>query len=644
MKKILLLLVLLISFTLIGCSKTDLDELPEDYGLSSVENSKDLKNLLSKTNSKLNSNWFFSNNKNDDVAREDSGAAPGDSNDYQGTDYTKTNVQVEGVDEGDIIKTDGSRIYSISHDRLQVVNLLGEGKMELILNKQMTSVVNKDDYYSYNYYSELYITDDYLVVVGQKYGYSYYLYDSNKETGETGIDADIAYPFYYRYTIMSTIDIYDIDSLELLDNYEISGYNLGTRLIENRLYLVSNHYVYNYNDEELDVRPWYKVNGEVNIFDYKDIKYIPDTIHQAFTVITTLSLDEEVSIDNDVFLAASSWGQIYVSKEAIYFGSNYSQRGFFGNYVDKGMLISYQFNKETGKVSFGGYGTYKGHIINQFAMDDYDGYMRLATTEGWGSNVKNRLYIFKRTLTDSGYTLENISLIDQGLGKPGERIQSVRFNKDVATIVTFLQTDPFYTIDLSDPYKPVISGELEVPGFSTYQHPWSDTLVLGIGFDANAQGMTTGMKISLYDISDLNKPVEVGKPLLLNNATSGWSFSEATYNHKAIMIDISHNVFGFTVNSSDYADDGYYKYKTNYLVFDVDATREQPVQVKHAISHYDFQDPTQSYYSWEWNFQIKRAFRVDEYLYVISSGAITSHNLVGEFGTVDQLLFNDQNN
>ena len=150
--------------------------------------------------------------------------------------------------------------------------------------------------------------------------------------------------------------------------------------------------------------------------------------------------------------------------------------------------------EEKGLVYYGGSGKFKGTVINQFAIDEYNGYIRIATTEGWGDAVKNRLYIFKRAFVDGAYVLETISLLDSGLGKPGERIQSVRFNKDLATIVTFLQTDPFYTIDLSDPYHPQITGELEIPGFSTYQHPWGDNLVIGIGFDA-VDGVTTGLKL-----------------------------------------------------------------------------------------------------------------------------------------------------
>lgn len=624
MKKILLFIVFASCFMLTACTFR-FNKNTEDYGLTTVTDESDLKDLLKKSNP-YNSPLY-----NDGIVAEDSddNAAPGES---KSNDYTKTNVQVEGVDEGDIMKTDGSRIYTISWDRLQVIKLLGDGKMELILNEKITSDVSEDNYHTYTYYSELYVTEDYLIVIGQKYGYSHIYYDIE---GESKDDVAEDLPFYYNYTAMSIIDIYDIDTLQKIDNYEISGYLLGSRLIDNKLYLISNHYVYLYNEQyDFDIRPWYKHNNQASFFAYEDIKYIPDTPHQSFTIISTINLEKDnIVIDNNIFLSASSWGQIYVSTTSIYFASTYYDKGVLGNYTQHGMIISYQFSKETGKVFFGGYGTFEGYVINQFAIDEYNGYLRLATTDGWRDDVKNRLYIFKRTLENETYKLERISLIDSGLGKPGERIQSVRFNKDIATIVTFLRTDPLYTVDLSDPYKPKIAGELQVPGFSTYQHPWTDNLIVGIGFDADVDGRTTGMKISLFDITDINNPKEIGKPLVFknNDSTWGWTFSEATYNHKAIMIDKTRNCLGFSMNRYDWK---YGQSSSDYIVLDVDATRSQPIQIKHTISHIEYADDNW----WNYDYQISRAFRVDDYLYAISNVVITSHNLTGDLSTVDEII------
>ncbi len=625
MKRVFLFTLILLGFLLSGCLSTKKD--PGDYGLSTVTDARELQRLIEANNSSL----FASKYRTEDLEMgNDSPSA-----EYSSNDYTKTNVQVEGVDEGDIIKTDGSRIYKINWNRLQVINLLGNGEMELLLNEELGSNLSEENYYSSTYYSELYVNEHYLIVIGQKYEYHYLHQENNKNDNR-----ELLLP-YFNYSIMSIVEIYDIESLEKVDNYQVSGYLLGSRLINNRLYLISNHYIYSYND--FDIRPWYQHNEEIDYFAYEDIKYLPDSIYQSFTIITNISLEENnIQVNNNVFLAANSWGQIYVSHTGIYFATNYYQRRFLGKYEQLGLLISYQFDESKGLVYYGGSGKFKGTVINQFAIDEYNGYIRVATTEGWGDAVKNRLYIFKRAFVNGAYVLETISLLDSGLGKPGERIQSVRFNKDLATIVTFLQTDPFYTIDLSDPYHPQITGELEIPGFSTYQHPWGDNLVIGIGFDA-VDGVTTGLKLSLYDISDISNPVEVGTPLTFQNGSSNWTYSEATYNHKAVMIDKDRNCFGFSLFRYNW--NQYYYMINDYLIFDVDETREQPIQIKHSLSHDTYQSSHahlfENYYH---NFQIKRAFRVDDYLYLISDEVISSHNLLGDLSPVDELIFQEYNN
>lgn len=633
MKKIFLIIIFIFGLFVTGC-KLIPGKTTKDLGLNSINDADELIGLLKKTNSIIPSNGIRGDVVTDAAYETYAGNESEKSITYMSTDYTKTNIQVEGVDEGDVMKTDGSRIYTITWDRLQVVQLLGDGQMELLLNERIASDVTGNNYHSYTYYSELYVTDEYLIVIGQKITYNFVKYN-NADDGET--KDDIIIPFFFIYSAVSVVDIYNISDLEKIDNYEVSGYLLGSRLIDNQLYLISNHYAYLYDDVDFDIRPWYKHSDETYYFDYIDIKYIPDSLYQSFTVISSFNLEKDnITMNNNVFLSANNWRQIYVSKSAIYFASDYTLRNFLGFYEQEGLLVSFQFDKTTGKVFFGGYGIYKGFVLNQFALDEYNGFMRLATTEGWGESVKNRLYIFKRTLVNDAYKLEVVSLLDSGLGKPGERIKSVRFNEDIATIVTFLQTDPFYTIDLSNPYNPKIAGELEIPGFSTYQHPWTDDLIIGIGFDA-VDGRVTGMKLALYDISDINNPKEVGKPLVLENGKSGWTFSEATYNHKAIMIDKSRNCIGFAIDK--YGD----RYGNYYLVFDIDETREQPIQIKHTISHFEYKTNYPNLYalSWYYDFLIKRAFRVDDYLYVVSGEIITSHYLLGDLTPIDEIIFQE---
>jgi uncharacterized secreted protein with C-terminal beta-propeller domain len=585
----------------------------EDFGLNSVKNEKQLKSLMKKKKSIFNG--LFSN------AKKSEAPADMESDNSSSTDYTKTNVQVEGVDEGDIVKTDGDRIYVIKYNQLEVVDVLNDGTMKLVLHETLggdsTTQNNMEYYNSSTYFSSIYTTEDYLIVIGQKYDY-YWNY-TNKETNT------------YCYTNNSVILLYDIKTLTKVDEYSVSGHLLESRLIDNQLYLISNHYTY-YNDDLDDLRPWITHDNETKYVEYEDIKYLEDMNYQSFTIITSVKLDEEPVYENDIFLGTSSWGIVYVSKESIYLATTVYRSTLFGGDSYKGMLISYQFDKSTGKVIYGGSGEFKGNVINQFAMDEYNGYMRVATTEGWGDSVKNRLYVFQRQLDDTNYVLKVVGSIEEGLGKPRERIQSVRFNKDKATVVTYEQKDPFYTIDLSDPTKPTIKGELIVTGYSVYQHPWTDKLVVGIGFESE-ENSVSGMKLALYDISDFENPTEVGKPLVISG--NNWTYSEALYNHKAVMIDKDRGYIGFSIWKYNWQNNN--GNINDYVVFNIDETKAEPIAIKYVVNHYKYYNTSD--YNYNYNFEIKRGIRIDNYLYVVSGDVITSHNLVGEFGTVDEMIF-----
>ncbi len=271
-------------------------------------------------------------------------------------------------------------------------------------------------------------------------------------------------------------------------------------------------------------------------------------------------------------------------------------------------------------------------------MDEYNGYMRIVTTDGWGEDAINRLYVFERQIIENQYYLITVGLLDQNLGKPGEKVKSVRFDEDQATVVTYQQTDPLYVIDLSDPTHPAIVGQLEIPGFSTYQHPWKEGFVIGIGFEA-VGNITTGIKLSLFDITDPQNPAEVGTSLVLPYGTSGYRYAEALYNHKAIMSDPDNNMIGFTLNSWGY---WYYQTISEYVLFSVDETREQPIQIAHTVDHSEYvelPDVTDYEYYWYNSTEINRAVRIGDYLYVISGTIMTSHLLSEEFSTIQVLHF-----
>jgi uncharacterized secreted protein with C-terminal beta-propeller domain len=198
-----------------------------------------------------------------------------------------------------------------------------------------------------------------------------------------------------------------------------------------------------------------------------------------------------------------------------------------------------------------------GKALNQFSLSEHNDVLRIATTEGtsWGGRTKNTVF----TLREKDGILEQLGYLG-GLGKKGERIYSVRFMGDKGYVVTFFETDPFYTLDLSDPANPLKIGELEIEGFSSYLHPVGDDLIMGVGRDANRK-----LKLELFDISDFSKPDSVDEYVF---DTKGYFYSELERNHKALAFRKSDNLFTVPFSGGDYRLNNYGNYLGVFKVED----------------------------------------------------------------------------
>ena len=159
-------------------------------------------------------------------------------------------------------------------------------------------------------------------------------------------------------------------------------------------------------------------------------------------------------------------------------------------------------------------GSVNGTLLNQFSMDEHDGYLRIVTTTGSPWSEQNQSESQLIVMEEQGKSLVQVGQVG-GLGK-GESLYSVRLLDDVGFAVTFRQIDPFYVIDLSDPVNPEVVGELKIPGFSTYLHPVDENIVLGIGQNADDQGRVLGLKVSSFDVSDPSNPVETSTLSLIH--------------------------------------------------------------------------------------------------------------------------------
>ena len=270
------------------------------------------------------------------------------------------------------------------------------------------------------------------------------------------------------------------------------------------------------------------------------------------TTISTIDISDGAYKLSNSFMGYSSTQ--YASSKALYLVSNqYPIYYDFNNYKERTSIYKFNLDEE---LDYKGVGSVYGHTLNQFSLSEYEDILRIATTEGfsWGSRgTNNSIYTLKE---EDG--LLPIQGVLSGLGKEGETIKSVRFMGDKGYVVTFRQTDPLYTIDMSDPKAPKKVGELEVSGYSAYLHPVGEDKLLGIGRDASSDGRVQGVKIELFDISDFAHPSSLDS-IILNRYTS----SELEHNHKALAYRQSDDLFAFPYREQgDHTND----YKThNYL-------------------------------------------------------------------------------
>ena len=460
-----------------------------------------------------------------------SGAAEGGAGESEDSNsFSSTNVQVEGVDEADIVKTDGKYLYVKTDDFSFIKNSDGknsqytnDGTVKIVDIKNpaemqvVSSVLPKSKKQEISV-REIYVNGNNLILIC-----NCWVYDENNQF------------YWYNSNTNTLVVVYDItDRAEPKEKgrYEQNGYYLSSRLIGNRVYVFSNYNVNVYQDEEQvknDCVPQCGVNGKLSRIPAGDISVMRSTDSTGYLVIGSINFyGEELSPTSKAVLGGGE--ESYCTKDTLYISNSvydyelYTQQQLTDEEitVDMGRTEIFSFLLNEGRIEYKNYGTVSGVVEDQFSMDEYNGYFRIATTVGW-----------------NGYSI--VTVLDKNLKRvgeltkiaEGEEIYSVRFIGDTAYVVTFENTDPLHVIDLSNPKSPKILGQLEVPGFSSYLHPVGDRFLLGIGQDRDEEGeMTTeysNTKLSVFDISDPMNPTEVST-LVLDG------YSEAQDNHKVFTV------------------------------------------------------------------------------------------------------------
>jgi uncharacterized secreted protein with C-terminal beta-propeller domain len=531
------------------------------------------------------------------------GAVPstqGDSAEYSINSYSTTNIQVEGVDEADIVKTDGEYIYVATNNNFQSTSQ--NNVYILQANPQDSRVIAKIALGNNTYVAGLFLSQDSskLVVIGSQYQ----LYALEAAARAEDI---MSYPYYSSVnTFLSVYDVSEKAIPVLARNLTLSGSYFNSRMIGNYVYAVVSQPTYLVNDNV--VLPQVYENTKASDIEPTRI-YYTDAVEPTYFTFTTfigLNIMDDAQEPTNMTIMMGGTSNMYVSLGNIYVTyptwSEQEQYTSIYRVSVNGSILSDKIAK----------GSVAGYVLNQYSMDEYNGYFRLATTS-WNETTRNTVYVLNSNLTTIGEVkLENAEV--------RETIQSVRFMGDKAYVVTFEQKDPFFVLDMSNPADPKVAGELKIPGYSSYLHPFDENHVIGLGMENNT------VKLSLFDVSNVNAPTEIARYIVQGDYT----YSDALYEPKAFLFDkqkellvipISITNYGVVDSSSRevYMQGGFWQ---GAYVFKLTLTG---FELKDGVTHQE--NASQQYYYGDYNLNVNRALYIDNTLYTVSNAKVLLNNL-----------------
>ena len=582
----------------------------------------------------------------------------------QGNEYSTTNNQVTGVDEPDFIKNDSKYIYIVSGNTITIIDGY-PGESAKVILKTAIDV-------EYQYIENMFLNNNRLVI--------FYNDQSNEEIIP---EFDfMPRPTYQPITHVMIIDISDKQNLKILKDYSIDGNFSQARMIGDNVYFVTNSYIdfqfprfpvifenskkimnpdafYFENSEEmtnfntitaLNIID-YTINSETFLSGYSGTFYVSeknfyityqqnipyrfyqDLAKEKFFEVILPFFSNEIQAQINVIYEndktdSEKWAEISEIIESQYDKMNKQEKEELFKKINLEISkfdarVQQEFNKTIiHKISIDGTnlkyvakGSVPGRLLNQFSLDENKDKLRVATTleyylDNQGMTRTNGIYNLDKNLELVG-SLENVA--------KDESIFSARFMGDRLYLVTFQQIDPFFVIDLSSD-TPKILGELKIPGFSNYLHPFDENTIIGLGRDTKISEDNRveqlGIKIALYDVQDVNNPQEVSKFVIGDSS----SYSEATYNHKAFFFDKTRNVISIPISedikstSSGFAPN--YQRWNGFYIFSIDKN----IELKGTIEH---SDNSQGYYG----FSNSRTFFIDETLYTVSNSKLKINNI-----------------
>lgn len=589
------------------------------------------------------------------------------------TDYSKTNIQVEGVDEADFVKNDGKYIYVLAQDKLVILDAFPASDAGIVSTIKIDGRPR-----------DMFVNDNRLMVF-------------TEDNNEVYVFPQYNYWPVPRYTPKTTALIYDISDRKkpgLVANYSINGNYFQSRMIGDYVYFIVKDSVYNYDNaiEIPAVRQGFvkvmqpdvyyfdnpeqdyvfhtiasiniksqKVDAKSFMMGYSDNLYVSgDNIYITYrknlpyiyyekmqeerfykVIIPLLPQDvqDKINAIKDSNLGYyEKWDKISSILEETYNRMDETQKKDYATKVEKAVeeyetkqaverdrTVIQKIGIDNGNIEYKTKGEVPGSLLNQFSMDESNGYFRVATTTllwtGGGSVQYNNVYVMDKDLGIAG-KLEEIA--------PGELIYSTRFIGNRLYMVTFRRMDPLFVIDLSDPEKPKVLGKLKIPGFSDYLHPYDENHIIGVGKETadNEWGGVSikGVKLSLFDVSDVENPKQLDKYEIGSAGTD----SEALRDHKAFLFDKEKNLLVIPVREitekerydSRY---GYFRQKVWQGAYVFGITPEDGFKLRGRISHLDdYEEPE---FNWNSPNAVRRSLYMDDVLYTVSSKKILMNNL-----------------
>ncbi len=477
---------------------------------------------------------------------ESARAAAEDMAGYPAGDYSQTNTQVIGVDEADIVKTDGECIYYIANNQLNILSAAG------VDAKLLSSTLFTGDDKWWGYASEMYLQGDRLMIITQGYATVW------TGAGDRGFGAN------QERTQVQLYDVSNPEKPRLLNTLGQSGSYISSRMIGEYVYIVTSHYVWNARRSAVDSYvPQLISDGVDRAIPAGDILVYGTPVTSAFTVIGAVNIESgtDYATAKAVFGGASD---VYCNMEHLLLSSSQYDQEVGDIAPDENgknvqvtkstsntKLMLFALDEET--ITFKASATIPGTLINQFAMDEYQEVFRLVTTcNNWEERIYTDgvdTYEYDNETYNCLYTLDSeLKPLGQleNLAKD-EMIESVRFDGQIVYFVTFRQVDPLFAVDLSNPKAPKVLSELKIPGFSEYLHRYGDGLLMGLGYEADEKtGQTKGVKLSMFDIKNPRAVTEI----TTSRIDADWTAVGS--NHKAILVSVEKNIIAFPADNAYY--------------------------------------------------------------------------------------------